>query len=216
MLRLHGFPISNYYNMVKTVLIEKGIEFEEVIQPPAQDDPRWLEMSPMGKIPALETPDGSLAETMTILEYLEETTPTPAMLPTDAMDRARVRQIAHHAIYYIDLAMRPGLPIALFGAPENPAVAELVERETTRGTAAMGRIATFDGWLAGGDFGLADVVTGWCIPLASVVCQKLCDIDLTASRPELVDYMARFSERASVQRCNADREAAMAARAARG
>jgi hypothetical protein len=29
MLKLCGFPISNYYNKVKLVLLEKGVEFEE-------------------------------------------------------------------------------------------------------------------------------------------------------------------------------------------
>ncbi|MEN0105133.1 MAG: glutathione S-transferase N-terminal domain-containing protein, partial [Pseudomonas sp.] len=30
MLKLHGFSVSNYYNMVKLALLEKGIAFEAV------------------------------------------------------------------------------------------------------------------------------------------------------------------------------------------
>ncbi|HYR24827.1 MAG TPA: glutathione S-transferase N-terminal domain-containing protein, partial [Aquabacterium sp.] len=30
MLKLYGFPLSNYYNKVKMVLLEKGLPFEEV------------------------------------------------------------------------------------------------------------------------------------------------------------------------------------------
>ena len=33
MLKLYGFPLSNYYNMVKIALIEKGVDFEEVDVP---------------------------------------------------------------------------------------------------------------------------------------------------------------------------------------
>ena len=31
MLKLHGFAVSNYYNMVKLALLEKGLPFEEVL-----------------------------------------------------------------------------------------------------------------------------------------------------------------------------------------
>jgi glutathione S-transferase len=60
MLRLHGAPISNYYNMVKSTLLEKGVEFEEVMAPPSQE-PGYLNRSPMGKIPCIETERGFLA-----------------------------------------------------------------------------------------------------------------------------------------------------------
>ncbi|MGB2387925.1 MAG: glutathione S-transferase, partial [Henriciella sp.] len=30
MIKLHGFPASNYYNMAKMALMEKGATFEEV------------------------------------------------------------------------------------------------------------------------------------------------------------------------------------------
>ena len=30
MLKLYGFAVSNYYNMVKLALLEKGVAFEEV------------------------------------------------------------------------------------------------------------------------------------------------------------------------------------------
>ncbi len=30
MLMLYGFSVSNYYNMVKLALLEKGLPFEEV------------------------------------------------------------------------------------------------------------------------------------------------------------------------------------------
>ena len=29
MIKLHGIGLSNYYNMVKLVLTEKGLDFEE-------------------------------------------------------------------------------------------------------------------------------------------------------------------------------------------
>ena len=54
MLKLHGAPLSNYYNMAKALLLEKRLPFEEVMAAPSQQ-PAFLEISPMGKIPVLQT-----------------------------------------------------------------------------------------------------------------------------------------------------------------
>ena len=58
MLKLHGFPSSNYYNVAKLALLEKGIEFEEIlcfVGAGEEYNPEYLDKSPMGKVPALET-----------------------------------------------------------------------------------------------------------------------------------------------------------------
>ena len=59
----------------------------------------FLKINPMGAIPALidrgpgqsQTP---LTQSLAILEFLDETYPTPALLPADAHGRARVRSLA--------------------------------------------------------------------------------------------------------------------------
>ena len=87
MLRLHGFSFSNYHSLVKVVLIEKGIEFDEVtVFPPADQD--YLSKNPTGKFPCLELEDGTfLGETQVILNYLEEAYPRTPLLPTDPLAR---------------------------------------------------------------------------------------------------------------------------------
>jgi maleylacetoacetate isomerase len=50
--------------------------------------------NPQKFVPTLELPDGTLlTQSLAILEWLEETHPTPALLPADALGRARVRAI---------------------------------------------------------------------------------------------------------------------------
>ena len=196
MLKLHGIKMSNYYSIVKTALIEKGIDFEEVQQMPGRDED-WLARSPMGKVPSLETPDGPIAETMAILEYLEETYPETSLLPGNAYARAKARQIANHAI---DLAARPALPAAAFGAPSDEAVNKAVGKATPRGVQSLGRIATFDPWVGGAEFTLADIVVANTVPLATMVTQKQCGIELMAELPGLAEYMARVGERPASKR----------------
>ena len=83
MLKLHGFAVSNYYNMVKLALLEKGLPFEEVLFVPNQT-PQALAISPRGKVPVLETEHGFLSETTVILDYIEQTQGGKPLLPADA------------------------------------------------------------------------------------------------------------------------------------
>ena len=72
MLKLHGFAVSNYFNMVKLALLEKGVNFEVVDVYPNQEE-SFLSRSPMGKVPVLETDAGFISETNVILDYIEDT-----------------------------------------------------------------------------------------------------------------------------------------------
>ena len=49
--------------------------------------------NPMGQLPALETGASTLAQSVAILEYLEEVHPSPALLPQGAAQRAKVREM---------------------------------------------------------------------------------------------------------------------------
>jgi len=49
--------------------------------------------NPMAHVPALWIDDHCFAESVAILEYLEETRPEPALYPRDPWPRARVRQV---------------------------------------------------------------------------------------------------------------------------
>ncbi len=48
MIRLYGLKLSNYYSLTKALLIEKGIEFEEVKTPPSQKED-FLQKKPHGQ-----------------------------------------------------------------------------------------------------------------------------------------------------------------------
>lgn len=52
-------------------------------------------INPQGRVPTLVCPDGAvLMQSPAILEWLEETIPEPALLPGDALARARIRAMA--------------------------------------------------------------------------------------------------------------------------
>ena len=56
---------------------------------------RYLEVNPQGLVPALVEDDGAvLAQSLAIIEYLDETYPEPPLLPGDPLERAYVRGLS--------------------------------------------------------------------------------------------------------------------------
>ena len=62
MITLCGFGVSNYYNKVKMVLLEKGIDFTEERVMTKSTDEAVLSCTPLGKIPFIRTEHGALCE----------------------------------------------------------------------------------------------------------------------------------------------------------
>jgi glutathione S-transferase len=67
---------------------------EVALQKKAQLEAGYAERSVTGRVPSLEHDRFVVAESSAIVEYLEDAFPgTPAVMPKDAKDRARARQI---------------------------------------------------------------------------------------------------------------------------
>lgn len=94
---LHGFWRSTATWRVRIALAYKQIEYTYVpvdVIAGDQHAPAYREQNPMAQVPLLVLDGGErLAQSVAILEYLEETHPDPPLLPTGAVARARVRQV---------------------------------------------------------------------------------------------------------------------------
>lgn len=77
----------------------KGVEYDYAaldLIAGDQRDPKYRAVNPQGLVPALDLGDGDiLTQSLSILEYLEETRPEPPILPRGARDRATVRTMAN-------------------------------------------------------------------------------------------------------------------------
>ncbi len=95
MLRLYHTPISANSRRVWVTLLEKGLEFElvEVKMDGEQFQPDFLAINPFHHIPVLIDDGFKVIESLAILDYLEGKYPTPAMLPTDVEELAKVRMV---------------------------------------------------------------------------------------------------------------------------
>lgn len=98
MIRLHTYWRSTASYRVRIALALKGVEHELVshdLLTGKQHAPDYLALNPQGLLPALETDDGVLAQSLAIIEWLEECFPEPALLPASPADRAIVRAMAY-------------------------------------------------------------------------------------------------------------------------
>ena len=81
---------------VRWALIAKGMAFRAVAVDLLKGDqrqPAHRTRNPLSMVPALHIDGVDLAESVAILEYLEDTRPTPALVPSDLRQRARMRQL---------------------------------------------------------------------------------------------------------------------------
>ena len=210
MLKLYGFSVSNYYNMVKLALLEKGLPFEEVLFYPGPS-PEALTISPRGKVPVLGVEQGFVNETAIILEYIEQSQKGTPLLPSDPFERAQVLALAKEIELYIELPGRMCYGEAFFGSPVPEAIKDRTRSELLLGFASLARHGKFAPYVAGDSLSVADLYFLYSVPLAAAVGQKLFGLDLLAEMPEAKALLERLEANPNVQRIAADKEAAMPA-----
>lgn len=94
---LYSYWRSSASWRVRWALAHKGIAFDKTIVnilKGEQKDDGHRGRNPIGHVPALEVAPGRfLAESVAIIEWLEETHPEPRLYPADPWAKARVRQV---------------------------------------------------------------------------------------------------------------------------
>ncbi|MGF1491331.1 MAG: glutathione S-transferase family protein [Microcoleaceae cyanobacterium] len=95
MLKFYHVPLSSNGRRVWILLLEKGLEFEEVRMKLDGDHltPEFLALNPFHHIPVLTDDDFTVIESLAIMDYLEAKYPSPGFTPTDAPSLAKMRMI---------------------------------------------------------------------------------------------------------------------------
>jgi glutathione S-transferase len=203
MLTLCGFAGSNYYNKVKFALLEKGVSFNEELVWVGQTDPAC---SPLGKVPYIKTPQGSLCESEVIMEFIEDQYPQTSLLPADPFAAAKVRELVTFLELHLELVVRNLYPEAFFGGKVSDSAKEKVGDQLTKNVAAFAKLASFSPYVAGDTLSLADCAAVVHLPLVSSATKLIYGRDFLAELP-VRDYLKRMSERPALQQVNADRKA---------
>jgi glutathione S-transferase len=216
MLKLCGFPLSNYYNKVKIALLEKGVPFEEE-QCMISQKPEMLARSPMGKVPFIDLGDGmTLAESQVILDYLEDAYPQKPLYPADPLAKARCRELIAFIELHLELPVRRLYPEAFVGRSISDDTKEDAKADLEKGVRACMQLAKFSPWIVGAEFSAADCVAAVHFPLVSLASKKIYGADAFGEHAERVKaYLKMAGERASVKKTNDDRKAYVVAQQAK-
>jgi glutathione S-transferase len=210
-ITLCGFGVSNYYNKLKLILLEKQIPFNEKLVFPWQRD-SFLQSSPLGKIPFVETEQGSLSESQVILDYLEECYPALPLYPTAVFARAKCRELIQHLELNAEWVARRLYKESFFGGT----VSEETKREANErlviGLDAVARLSHFSPYILGPSFTAAD-----CAAYVHFVMIKQTTLNIYGENmlerflPNITEYMQLMDARPHVQTMMKDRDAALSA-----
>lgn len=203
MIKLHGFAYSNYYNIVKHVLLHKGIPFEEDLQWGGND--AWLEISPAGKIPAMTTEQGiHLSESSVCCDYLEEAYPEPALYPADPAARARVKQVMKISELYLELSCRRVIPFILTKTEVPGAVGTEIRETAQRGINALNRLCSFSPYVMGDSLTMADIYLRYVMSIADLGSKAL-HWDIGGEVEGLREWQAMMDDSDIAAKIDADR-----------
>jgi glutathione S-transferase len=220
MITLCGMSLSNYYNKVKIVLLEKGVPFTEQLVRTGSKDEAVLTATPLGKVPFIKVDGQNLCESQVIVDFLEARFPEHPLLPADPLAAAKVRELCTFMELYIELVGRELYSEAYFGGKVSDSSKERVKKTLERSLPAFRRLARFTPYAAGDTFTLADAAAFATLPTVANATRAVYGEDLVAAHGiDWKPYVKMLGERPSIQRVNADRkrdtEALAAAAAAR-
>ena len=98
MLKLYGYYRSSAAYRVRIALELKSLNWESVpvnLRFGEQKNESFSQHNPQGLVPMLESSGQFFAQSLAIIEYLDELHPEPPQLPSGTAQRARVRGMAH-------------------------------------------------------------------------------------------------------------------------
>ncbi|AYD66870.1 maleylacetoacetate isomerase [Achromobacter sp. B7] len=96
-MQLHSFFNSSTSYRVRIALALKGLPYHYApvnLRKQEQRAPDYVAQNPSAGVPLLTDGDVQLSQSLAIIDYLDATHPTPRLIPTDTLARARVLELA--------------------------------------------------------------------------------------------------------------------------
>jgi len=189
-LKLISHKLCPYVQRALIALTEKGVAFER-IDIDLADKPDWfVAISPLGKTPVLQVGDVPIFESAVILEYLEETQPSP-LHPADPLRRAEHRAwIEFGSAVLNDIA-------GFYAAPDEATFKAKTSQLEQRFARLEARIAAAP-WFDGESFSLVDAVFGPVFRYFDVF-DEIADFGILAAKPKLARWRKTLAARPSVR-----------------
>ena len=98
MMRLHAYFRSSTSYRLRIALEMKGLDYEVIpvdLRASEQSDEAFTSRNPFGSVPMLEADGRNRAQSMAMLEWLDEAYPEAPLLPSDPEKRYTARELAY-------------------------------------------------------------------------------------------------------------------------
>ena len=201
-MKVYDFVGAPNPKKLRVYLAEKGLSVsrESVnILSGENRTPEFLAKNPMGGLPVLELDDGTyLSESLAIMEYLEELHPTPPMIGTTPLERARVRALER--ICELGVLVRVG---TIF-QNSHPLMAGRLKQsadaaETARGL-LNGALRVLDAKIGKGRFVAGDRPTiADCTLFAALEFAEFAQVAIDPECANVARWQSNFKQRPSAQ-----------------
>jgi glutathione S-transferase len=190
MLKLYSGDLSPYSAKVRMQIYAKGIEDIVLERPAGFGTQDWWKTSPIGRIPALELPDGDIIpESEVISEYIEEVYPTPRLLGATPRESAAIRTVSRLADIYLmnNMFMLSGQTRR---STRSEAVRDLLAGQVIRGVKALEHYIGTDGFAVSGRLTIADCTLVPALFLIENVLPTTDVEDPVPGQPKVAAYWA--------------------------
>ena len=97
-MKLHGYFRSSTSYRLRIALNLKGLDYENLpvdLRTSEQKGQAFTSRNPFGSVPMLEAGGRDRAQSMALIEWLDEAYPEPALLPNDIEDRYTARELGY-------------------------------------------------------------------------------------------------------------------------
>ncbi|XP_010937143.1 glutathione S-transferase U10 [Elaeis guineensis] len=158
-VKLYGFLLSGYCTMVHHALKLKGVAYEYVEEDLQNKSQALLELNPVyKKVPVLVVDGKPVAESLVILEYVNDMWKDPPLLPEDPHKRSKVRFWAD----FVYQKLVPGIYAIqnTKGEEQQKAIQELIDHLSTLEDGIQKDLFTGGPFINGERPGLLDVIMG--------------------------------------------------------
>lgn len=192
-LEIIGAPQSTFVRTTRIALEEKGVPYK--LTPARPHTPEVDQVHPFGKIPVMRHGDFTLFESRAIIGYADRVFAGPKLLPDDVRRAAKVEQWASAAANCVFSAVIPYLRESFFPASGTPD-RSLIDSQLPNVKNAIIVLdrAAADGYVAGGEFSLADM---YALPIVAYLRSVSESRDMLAETKSLSTWFARHAERPS-------------------
>jgi glutathione S-transferase len=174
-MKLYTGDLSPYSAKVRMQIYAMGIRDIEFDLPASFLTGKLSEVSPLGRIPALEVDGGIIPESEIIAEYLDDLYPEQSMCGDTPRERAEIRLVSRIADIYLMNNIFLALP-QLQRKTRVDAIRDLLMAQVVRGMGALERHISTGGFAVGDSLSRADCTL---VP-ALFLCEKtvpLLDVD---------------------------------------